>query len=148
MHIKENNLEFNFEGKDPIGIDVTLRKNPELVVPFIAYMQGLELGSEEYNKYKTYWSRGRDMKSGYFKALSDFQDFWQENKAAIRDYKLSAYDGVDFLIKKLIENRQGLFYMDRNFDIQFTKEEIEEFRERKNKKKKGLPLYAPKEVQL
>ena len=53
MHIKENNLEFNFEGKDPIGIDVTLRKNPELVVPFIAYMQGLELGSEEYNKYKT-----------------------------------------------------------------------------------------------
>jgi len=139
MHIKENILEFDFEGGEPdhIGIDLKLRRNPELVVPFIAYMQGLEMGSEEYNKYKTSWNRGRDMKAGYFQALHDFWDFWNENKAAIRGYKLSAYDGVDFLLKKLMENRHTLFYVGRKLDIEITKEEMQEFRNKRTKKKSG-----------
>jgi len=142
MHIKENILEFDFDRVEPefIGIDLKLRRNPELVVPFIAYMQGLEMGSEEYKKYKTTWNRGRDMKAGYFQALGDFWDFWNENKKAIRAFKLSSYDGVDFLIKKLIENEHKLFYTGRDFDIELTKEEIEEFINRKKKleKRKGL----------
>jgi len=133
MHIKENLSEFDFKGKSPMSIDLTLRKNPELVIPFIIYMQNLEMGSEEYNKNKKYWNESRCLKAGYFRALSDFADFWKENKAAIRDYKLSAWDGVDFLIKKLIEKRQGLYYFGNNFDIEFTAEEIAEYIINKNK---------------
>jgi len=133
MHIKENILEFDFKGKDPINVDIRLRKNTELVIPFLHYMLNLEMESEEYKKHKKYWNESRCLKAGYFRALSDFSDFWQENKNALKIYKLSAWEGVDFLIKKLIENRNGLYYFGRDFDIEFSKEEIEEYRMRKNK---------------
>jgi len=134
MHIKENNLEFNFEGKDHLAVDVLLQKNRELVVPFIMYMQGLEKGSDEYHKYKNYWIQGGWMKAGYIKALHDIEDYWNKYKGTIKHFRLSGYNGVSFLIKKLIENWRGLFYLGQDAEIEITKEEIEKLGNRK----KGL----------
>jgi len=137
MHVEENILEFDFEGRDPTGVESKLKRNTELVMPFLHYMMRIEMGGEEYNKYKTYWNRGRDMKAGYCQALNDMWDFWNENKAAIRAFKLSGYDGVEFLINKLIEKKHELFYLGRNLDIKFTEKEMQEFRDRKNRKKRA-----------
>jgi hypothetical protein len=149
MHIEENILELDFEGADPLGIECRLirEQNAELIMKFMEYLMGLEMDSEEYKKHKMHWNRGRDMKAGYFKALSDMREFWQENKVAIRAFKLSAYDGVDFVLEKIEKNRHALFYHGRNLDIGITKEEMQEFRDRKDRKNKknGVPLYVPKE---
>ena len=134
MHIEENILEFDFEGRDPINIDLRLQKNPELITPFIAYMQGLEKGSEEYNKHKNYWIQGGWMKAGYIKALHDIEDYWNKYKGVIKLFRLSGYDGVSFLLKKLIENWRGLFYLGDDTEIEIKKEEIEEFRNKKRRK--------------
>jgi hypothetical protein len=53
MHIE--NLEFNFNVDDPLALDYKIRERPELFVPFVQYMMGLEMDSEEYNKLKTRW---------------------------------------------------------------------------------------------
>jgi len=136
MHIEENILEFDFGGKNPIAIDLKLQKNPELVVPFIAYMQGLEKGSEEYNKHKNYWIQGGWMKAGYVKALHDIEDYWNKYKSAIRIFKLSGYDGVSFLIKKLINNWRNFFYLGADIEIEIKIEEIEKLRDKKRKRGK------------
>jgi hypothetical protein len=52
----------------------------------------------------------------------------------MRLYKLSGYDGVEFLIKKLIKNRQNLFYLGKDLDMEITKKEIENFKNYKTNK--------------
>jgi hypothetical protein len=130
----QNDLPFGFGNiKDPLNIEITLREKPELVVPFIRYMTGLDTDSEEYHKLKTRWQQGGWMKAGYFHALSDLGDYRDRYKTAIRGYKLSGYDGVSFLLKKLQENRHKLFYQGEKLDIEITREETDSFKKRRSK---------------
>ncbi|MDR0487549.1 MAG: hypothetical protein LBG91_04810 [Treponema sp.] len=130
----QNDLPFNFSNiKDPLNLELKLLEKPELVVPFIRYMLGLDTDSEEYRKLKTRWQQGGWMKAGYFHALSDLNDYWDRYKTAIRMFKLSGYDGVSFLLKKLRENRHKLFYQGEKLDMEITREEIESFKKRRSK---------------
>jgi hypothetical protein len=130
MHIK-NDLPTNFNVDDPLYIDILLRQKPELMVPFLKYMLGLEIDSEEYNKLKNRFIQGDYLKSGYFRALDDLWDYWNEYKGAIKKLKLSGYDSVGFVIKKLIENRQQFFYLGKDLDMEITEEEIEAYKKNK-----------------
>ncbi|MDR0476215.1 MAG: hypothetical protein LBH43_21435 [Treponema sp.] len=139
MHL-QNDLPFDFSViKDPqadlLNLELKLREKADLIVPFINYMLGLDMGSVEYNKLKYHWQSSRNRQAGYFQALHDLVAYWNEYKTAIRGYKLSGYDGVSFLLKKLQENRQKLYYQGEKLDIEITRKEIESF---KNKKKKKL----------
>jgi hypothetical protein len=137
MHIEKDLSLFNFDVEDPLTLDLKIRKKPELFVLFINYMLGLETDSEEYNRLKTRWQQGGWLKAGYFRALSDLQEYWNKYKTAIRQLKLSGYDGVEFLIKKLIENRQRLFYLGKDLDMEIKKEEIENFKNYKKNYRQG-----------
>jgi hypothetical protein len=134
MHIKDDLSLFDFESvEDPLLIDLKIREKPELFVYFIRYMLGLEIGNEEYNKLKTRWIQGGYLKSGYFRALNDLQDYWRRYKKAIWALGLGSKDGAEFLIGKMIENRQQLFYLGKDMDMEITMEEIEKFRNRRKK---------------
>jgi hypothetical protein len=137
MHIEDDLSLFNFEGMvEPLLIDIKIREKPELFVYFIRYMLGLEIGSEEYDRLKKRWIQGGYLKSGYFRALDDLQDYWIRHKKAIREYGLGSKEGVEFLIRKMIENRQQLFYLGKDMDMEITIEEIEKFKARGQKKKR------------
>lgn len=140
MHL-QNELPFDFSAiKDPqadlLHLELKLRERMDLILPFLNYIFGLEVGSEEYNKLKYHWGASRNRQAGYFKALHDLEAYWDKYKTAIRMYKLSGYDGVSFLIKKLSENRQKLYYQEEELDIEITREEIESFKSKKRGKTK------------
>jgi hypothetical protein len=127
MHIK-NDLPMNFDVDEPLYIDIELKEKPEILVPFIKYVLGLEMGSEEYNKHKNRWFDGVKMKSAYFRALGDLEDYWNKYKEAIKHCKLSGYDSVGFVIEKLIGNRQQFYYLGKDLDMEITEEEIENYK--------------------
>jgi hypothetical protein len=130
MHFEKDLSLFDFSKiEEPLFIDLAIRRNPELFTYFLRYMLGLEIDSVEYKKLKTRFIQGGYLKSGYFRALSDVDDYWKKYRTAIRQYKLSGYDGVSFLLKKLIENRQKLYYQSDGLDMEITKEEIDKFKE-------------------
>jgi hypothetical protein len=140
MHI-QNDLPFDFSIiKDPqadlLNLELKLRERADLIVPFINYMLGLDMGSVEYNKLKTHWMSSRNRQAGYFKALHDLEAYWNKYKTAIRMYKLSGYDGVSFLLKKLQENRQNLYYREEELDIEITQKKIDDFNLMKIPRKK------------
>jgi len=148
MHVKRTDGEFNFDGNEPEGIDVCLHRRPEAVVPFLKYMLGLDMDSEEYKKLKNYWIQGGWLKAGYFKALSDVQEYWKRYKQGIRYFKLSGYDGVEFMLEKLNENRHKLFYLDSALDMEFTDKEVEDFKLRKKDPKKWRELNRGKDIPI
>jgi hypothetical protein len=123
--------------EEPLMIDLKIREKPELFVYFIRYMLGLEIGSEEYDRLKKRWIQGGWLKSGYFRALYDLEDYWIKYKKAITAYGLNSKEGVEFLIGKMIENRQQLFYLGKDMDMEITIKEIEKFKARGQRKKRS-----------
>jgi len=146
MHVKVTNEEFDFSSKEPEAIEIGLRRRPEMFVPFVKYMLGLDMDSEEYKKLKMRWIQGDCMKAGYFKALYDVQEYWKKNKRAIRAFKLSGYDGVEFMLEKLQKNRHELFYLDSALDMEFTDKELEDFKLKKKDYKQWKELHKNDEL--
>jgi len=120
---------------DPLFISQLIRKNPDRLAPFLSYLVGLDMDSEEYLQHKHRMFSGQCIQSGYFRALYDISEYWRRHEEQIKGLKLNNYNGVKFLLKKFIERKRDFFEYGDEINLIITSEELDELNKPKKRGK-------------
>jgi hypothetical protein len=74
-------------------------------------------------------------RKGYFKALLDVCNFWDDRSNFIKYLRLTSHSKVGFVLRKLLENRERFMQAGIDVDIVITNKELEQLKNGRGKNK-------------